>query len=172
LKGLVAFLAVILILSPLALLVQSYFVYSDSPFLSSDLGSVRAQNVLNHVFNVTPKDRIYVIVNGSYSQALQEVNSSLRYLNDARLITPYDYVDSVMKGYNETILPLVEKAYKGLLPLHELYLNLSLKRDEALSNPTSFQYELNVTTASLKASQPSPARSYWPSRRFTRTSAE
>ena len=156
-KGLVAFLALILILSPLALLIQSYFVYSDSPFLSSDLGSVRAQNVLNHVFNVTPKDRIYVIVNGSYSQALQEVNSSLRYLNDARLITPFDYVDSVMKGYNETILPLVEKAYKGLLPLHELYLNLSLKRDEALSNLTSLQYELNVTYGVPQGLPPKPS---------------
>ncbi|MGC9105539.1 MAG: MMPL family transporter [Thermoprotei archaeon] len=144
-KALIPWIALILILSPVALVVQNRFVYSDSPFLSNNLGSVQAQEILKGVFNLSVTDKIFVIVNGSYPQALSQVNSSLKYLRDARLVTPYDYLNQTLKAYNETISPLVNEVYKRLLPAHELYLNLTERRNADISNLTAFLYVLNVT---------------------------
>ena len=135
----------LIVLSPITLSIQHYFVYSDAPFLTPQYGSVVVEHIMVKYFNYSKEDYIYVLVSGNYSEALKEVNNSLHYLSDAKLITPYDYLNQTRQTYLKLISPLVNSTYKKLLPLHKIYENLTKEREAILHNFTLFLYELNVT---------------------------
>ncbi|AHC50645.1 antibiotic transporter [Sulfolobus acidocaldarius SUSAZ] len=142
----ITFLIIAIILSPIVLMIQNNFVYSDSPFLTPQYSSVRVDQILVKDFNYSSYDNIYIIASGNYSQILDKLNNSLRYLShDSKLITPYEY----LKMFNETLQnyskPLIEEIYTKILPLYYLYGNLTLEKLIILSNFTYFTYQLNVT---------------------------
>ena len=136
----------LLALAPFALNVQHLFVYSDSPFLTNQYASVKVKNILVKYFNYSAEDEIYVLIKGNYSSSLHLINMTAReYLKNYKILTPYDLLNESNETYFKVIKPLVEKVYNQLLPLRELYQNLTLQRDEILSNITKFQYQLNIT---------------------------
>ena len=144
-KRLIPWVIIIIALSPLALAVQDKFVYSDSPFLSTSLGSVRVQEILSNYFNMSQPNYLFVLINGSYNTSLSQVKNAMKYLKDAQLITPYEYIGNLTERYNKSVEPLVSSIYKKVYPLHEIYHNLTVLRNETLSNFTAFLYVLNVT---------------------------
>lgn len=144
-KRLIPWIVLIIVLSPLALAVQDKFVYSDSPFLSPSLGSVEVQHILSEDFNASEPDYLFVLVNGTYNSSLNQVRDAMKYLNDAQLITPYEYLGNLTENYNKSVEPLVSSLYKRVYPLHEIYLNLTVVRNETVKNLTAFLYVLNVT---------------------------
>lgn len=141
----VAFIVLAILLAPIVLTIQNHFVYTDSPFLTNEYTSVRVHNILIKYFNYTPYDYIYVLAKGNYSSILKTLHDSLKYLPGGEIITPYSYINQL----NETIInysqPIINSTYRELLPLHELYENLSIERVLIISNVSEFQYQLNVT---------------------------
>ena len=135
----------LILLSPIVLGIQNYFIYSDAPFLTPQYGSVVVKQILVKYFNYSEEDDIYVLVSGNYNQAFKEVNNSLKYLSDAKLITPYDYLNQSNQTYFKLISPIINSTYEKLLPLHSLYVNLTKERAYILQNFSIFEYELNVT---------------------------
>ncbi|BBG27124.1 MMPL family transporter [Sulfuracidifex tepidarius] len=133
------------ILAPFAATISSYFVYSDSPFLSSNLESVQAKQIALKYFNFSSNDTIYVIYNGSYEKGLNEIYQNIYLLRDAHLITPYNYINNTMKEYESYIRPILDIYCKNLTSLHELYVNLTLLRNYLLENTSLFAEELNIT---------------------------
>lgn len=133
------------ILAPFAATISSYFVYSDSPFLSSNLESVQAKQIALKYFNFSNNDTIYVIYNGSYEKGLSEIYQNMYLLKDAHLVTPYNYINSTMKEYESYIKPVIDVYCKNLTSLHDLYVNLTLLRSHFLENTSVFEEELNVT---------------------------
>ncbi|BCU69148.1 MMPL family transporter [Stygiolobus caldivivus] len=136
---------ILVILSPIVLGIQNYFVYSDAPFLTPQYGSVVVKHIMIKYFNYSQEDDIYVLISGNYTQALKEVNSSMKYLNNAKLITPYEYLNQSNQTYFKMVSPIINSTYKRLLPLHSLYVNLTREKEFILNNFTVFLYELNVT---------------------------
>ncbi|BFH72419.1 MMPL family transporter [Sulfurisphaera javensis] len=133
-------------LAPIAINIQHLFVYSDSPFLTNQYGSVEVKNILIKYFNYSSKDNIYIIIKGNYTYAEKLINETApRYLSNAQVISPYSFLNQTNKTYFATIEPLIEKVYNKILSLHALYQNLTLLRDELLSNLTFLEYQLNVT---------------------------
>jgi len=137
---------VLLALAPIALNIQHLFVYSDSPFLTNQYASVKVKNILINYFNYSSEDEIYVLIQGNYSVASHLINiTASKYLQNFKLLTPYDILNQSNNTYFKTVKPLIEKVYNQILPLHNLYQNLTLQREIILSNLTNFQYQLNVT---------------------------
>ncbi|WP_373469007.1 MMPL family transporter [Acidianus infernus] len=134
-----------LLLAPITLNIQSHFVYSDSPFLTTQYQSVKAENILKEYFNYTKESELFVIINGSYNESLEKINASLHYLYDAKLITPYEYISQVNSSYMSFVNPIIKEYEKNLSYAIELYHNLTVKREELLSNLSWFYYQLNVT---------------------------
>ncbi len=134
-----------LVLAPIALNIQSHFVYSDSPFLTNQYQSVKVENILKEYFNYTKESELFVIINGSYNESLREVNNSLINLKDAKLITPYEYISQINSSYMSFISPIIKKYEDNLSSSLELYHNLTLEKEELLSNLSWFYYQLNVT---------------------------
>ncbi len=160
-KRLILWLILVFALSPVIMTVQEKFVYSDSPFLSPSLPSVEVHHILSQYFNVSEPDYLYVMVKGPYNESLAQVKGAMNYLSGAELITPYDYVNNLTKRYNETIAPFVLKVYESVYPLHELYLNLTMLKNETLANFTSFLYVLNVTYGVPMNRTVYPSESYY-----------
>jgi len=143
---LILWFVLLLALAPFALNIQHLFVYSDSPFLTNQYASVKVKNILVRYFNYSSKDEIYVLIRGNYSSSLHLINVTAKeYLKNYKILTPYDLLNQSNETYFKAIEPLVERVYNQLLPLHELYQNLTLQRDEIISNITNFQYQLNIT---------------------------
>ncbi len=142
---LVPWIVILVALAPFALNVQKDFVYSDSPFLGKEYESVVVDDIVSQYFKLGQNSSIYVIVNGSYNQSYDEVMASLKYLQGYTLVTPYDYVEQAENTYLHEVSPIVENITSVLMPLHELYLNLSSERSFLLENFTYFEYQLNVT---------------------------
>ncbi len=146
-KLLIPWLLLMILLAPFVLQAQNHFIYSDSPFLSTQYKSVLVENIVSHDFNVSQANtsNIYVIINGSYDQALVELKSNLSYLEGAKLLTPYDVIRYYQDQYISEVSPLVNQTEKELLKLHELYLNLTDLKSALLANISNFMYQLNVT---------------------------
>ncbi|HII72815.1 MMPL family transporter [Sulfurisphaera tokodaii] len=143
---LILWLVLLVILAPFALNIQHLFVYSDSPFLNSQFASVKVKDILVKYFNFSTNDDIYVITKGNYSTSLKIVNDTAsKYLQNYKLLTPYYILNESNSSYFSVIFPVVEKVYKEILPLHELYKNLTTLRLLLLNNITSFYFQLNVT---------------------------
>ncbi|MEM1645920.1 MAG: MMPL family transporter [Ignisphaera sp.] len=139
-------IVLIIVLSPIALIIQKMFVYTDSQFLSEQYSSVKVMKIMTNYFNYSQQEDIYVIVRGNYSQAYQIVNSTAsKYLPNSQIITPYDYLNRTRETYLNMINPLVQKVYSEILPLHYLYKNLTLERERIINNFTDFIFQLNVT---------------------------
>ncbi|AWR98285.1 MMPL family transporter [Acidianus sulfidivorans JP7] len=132
-------------LSPIALSIQNYFVYSDSPFLNNQYQSVKVENILKEYFNYTKESEIFVLINGSYTHALQEVENSSKYLENYKIITPYMYLNETNRSYFEAISPLISEGISKLEPYLTLYSNFTEERNELIKNLTFFEYQLNVT---------------------------
>lgn len=148
-KGLVLLLPWILLavlLAPITLQIQNHFVYSDSPFLTGQYQSVKADNILKEYFNYTEQDEIYVIMKGDYNQSLNELKDvASKFLSNATIITPYLYLQKINESYFKTISPILNEKLKELEPFLQLYYNLVEQRIEILNNLTWFEYQLNVT---------------------------
>lgn len=142
---LVLWLILIATLAPFAATISSYFVYSDSPFLSKNLESVQAENIITKYFNISEKDSIYVLYNGSYNNGLKEIYSNLYLLNDAKVITPYQYINNTMTEYELYLEPLISSYCDNISKLHGLYVNLTHYRDFLFQNSSLFEEELNFT---------------------------
>jgi len=144
---LAAWFVLIVVLAPLVLQIQNYFVYSDSPFLSSTYQSVKVSDVVVEYFHddQSQYSYIYVLSNGSYNGSLAELNYSLKYLQGARILTPYQILNDYNSQYLNEVEPLVGSIQSKLMPLHELYLNLTRLRDALLDNFSLFLFQLNVT---------------------------
>ncbi|ABP96306.1 MULTISPECIES: MMPL family transporter [Metallosphaera] len=143
----IAWIVLMVILAPVVLQVQNYFVYSDSPFLSSTYQSIVVENLVKDYFNLsqTSYSEIYVIVNGSYNESLDSVESNLHYLQDARIITPYEIISQYQQQYLQQVSPLINSTEAKLLRVHQLYLNLTELRNALLDNISNFMCQLNVT---------------------------
>ncbi|WP_162922038.1 MMPL family transporter, partial [Saccharolobus solfataricus] len=140
---LVLWLLLITVLLPYAIETPSLLTYSDSPFLSSSIQSVRADRIVTNYFHTGNIDNLYVIVNSSsYNQALQEIYSNLYLLNNATVITPTEYINTLKAEYleylglNETKLPSIVSQFYNNLTRLKLYL---------ISNFQYFEYQLNTT---------------------------
>ncbi len=133
------------VLAPFAATISNYFIYSDSPFLSNNLISVQAKDVATEYFNFSEEDTIYVIYNGSCAQGLDQIYSNLYHLSDAKVITPYDYLNETMKEYDNYVEPIIQKYCENLSELHSLFDNLTLYRNYLLENTSVMIEELNLT---------------------------
>ncbi|MEM4076784.1 MAG: antibiotic transporter, partial [Metallosphaera sp.] len=98
---LVLWILLMIALAPIVLQVQNFFVYSDSPFLSPQYKSVIVSEIMKTDFNISQSSvsNIYIIINGSYNESLRVINDSLKYLNEARLLTPFDIISSYQQLY-------------------------------------------------------------------------
>jgi len=135
-----------LILSPIVINIQHYFIYSDSPFLTPQFESVKAKDILVKYFNYSSYDEIYVIAKGNYSQILHQVNlTAEEYLRDAKVLTPYQFINDTLKPYYKFTQNIINKTFQSLLTLHNIYLNLTLERESILQNLSYFLFQLNVT---------------------------
>ena len=142
----VLFLILALILSPIVINIQHYFIYSDSPFLTPQFESVKAKDILVKYFNYSSYDEIYVIAKGNYSQILHQVNlTAEEYLRDAKVLTPYQFINDTLKPYYKFTQNIINKTFQSLLTLHNIYLNLTLERESILQNFSYFLFQLNVT---------------------------
>ncbi|AGJ62972.1 MMPL family transporter [Saccharolobus islandicus] len=143
LVSLVLWLLLIMILLHFAIKTPSLFTYSDSPFLSSSVQSVRADKIVTNYFHIGNVDNLYIIINSSsYNQALQEIYSNLYLLNNATVITPNDYV-SMLKTEYLSYLGLNEKNFSSTIS--QLYENLTRLKLYLISNFQYFEYQLNIT---------------------------
>ncbi|BDC19453.1 MMPL family transporter [Acidianus sp. HS-5] len=142
---LIIWILLALLLAPIALNIQSHFIYSDSPFLTNQYQSVKVENILKEYFNYTKESELFVIINGSYNKSLKEVNNSLMNLQDAKLITPYEYISQINSSYMSFISPILKKYEDNLSYSVELYHNLTLEKEGLLNNLSWFYYQLNVT---------------------------
>ncbi|PVU70608.1 antibiotic transporter, partial [Sulfolobus sp. SCGC AB-777_L09] len=142
----VLFLILALILSPIVINIQHYFIYSDSPFLTPQFESVKAKDILVKYFNYSSYDEIYVIAKGNYSQILHQVNlTAEEYLQGAKVLTPYQFINDTLKPYYKFTQNIINKTFQSLLTLHNIYLNLTLERESILQNFSYFLFQLNVT---------------------------
>ncbi|MEM0016572.1 MAG: MMPL family transporter, partial [Saccharolobus sp.] len=96
---LMLWLLLIGLLLPFAMKATSIFTYSDSPFLSNNLQSVRAQKILQQHFNIDESEYLYVIINSTYNQSLQEIYSNIYLLSNSTVITPYTYYKTLEQQY-------------------------------------------------------------------------
>ncbi|MEM0288677.1 MAG: MMPL family transporter [Metallosphaera sp.] len=142
---LVLWILLMIALAPIVLQVQNFFVYSDSPFLSPQYKSVIVSEIMKTDFNISQSSvsNIYIIINGSYNESLRVINDSLKYLNEARLLTPSDIISSYQQLYfNGSENSSIEK---DLIKINQLYLNLTSLRERLLLNISEFMFQLNVT---------------------------
>ncbi|WP_422398144.1 MMPL family transporter [Sulfolobus tengchongensis] len=138
-------LLLIAILLPFAIRTPKLFTYSDTPFLSNNIQSVRANNILNHYFNISNTDYLYVIINSSsYDKALQEIYSNIYLLNNATVITPDEYL-SLLKAQYLNYLGLANNVSNFSRFLDILYLNISKLKLYLISHFQYFEYQLNIT---------------------------
>lgn len=135
---------VAIILAPLTIEIQNHFVYSDSPFLNDQYQSVKVESIVKEYFNYTKGSEIYVIVQGDYNTSLEELeNSTAKYLSNAKIVTPYDYLKEVNESYFRIFSLLVSDELKRSQSTVELY--LAIEKENLLNNLSWFQYQLNVT---------------------------
>ncbi len=132
-------------LSPIVFHIQNYFVYSDSPFLSKEYPSVIVNNILHKYFNFSQYSILYVIINGSYNESLDQIKKNTEYLEDYRIITPFQYINQTKNQYLKEISKLVNITVSHIEPFHKIYVNLSILKDSLLKNFTDFEFQLNVS---------------------------
>ncbi|QKQ99757.1 MMPL family transporter [Metallosphaera tengchongensis] len=144
-KYVIPWILLMLLLAPIALQAQNYFVYSDSPFLSSQYKSVVAENIVKTYFNVSSESDIYVIINGTYNHSLDSLENVTKYLPGARILTPYEILKQYNEKYLEEIQPLLNETESKLTYAHMIFLNLTQLRSDLLKNISTFLYQLNVT---------------------------
>ncbi|QGA54743.1 MMPL family transporter [Sulfolobus sp. E5-1-F] len=143
LVSLVLWLLLIIILLHFAVKTPGLFTYSDSPFLSNSIQSVRADKIVTNYFQIGNVDNLYVIINSSsYDQALQEIYSNLYLLKNATVITPNDYIN-MLKAEYISYLGLNEKNLSSTIS--QIYENLTRLKLYLLSNFQYFEYQLNIT---------------------------
>jgi len=134
----------LIILLPMAVKVPSLFIYTDDPFLSNNIQSVQVQHILNKYFNIGNFDYLYVIINGTYNKSIQEIYSNIYLLNNAIVITPYEYYN-MLQGeyikYSKTNITL----YNFTNFIRQLYDNLTELKIYLISHFQYFEYQLNVT---------------------------
>ncbi|MEM4041224.1 MAG: MMPL family transporter [Saccharolobus sp.] len=141
---LMLWLLLIGLLLPFAMKATSIFTYSDSPFLSNNLQSVRAQKILQQHFNIDESEYLYVLINSTYNQSLQEIYSNIYLLSNSTVITPYTYYKTLEQQYlnyvssNESLMNITNEIYNQ-------YLNLIKLKFFLISNFQYFEYQLNVT---------------------------
>ena len=141
----IPWLLLIVILSPITLQIQNYFVYSDSPFLSNEYPSVTVSRVLDNYFNFSQDSTLYIIINGNYNQSLNQIDKNSKYLEDYRIVTPFQYINETKNEYSKEISELANITAAYLEPFHRIYNNLTILKYNLLKNFTNFEYQLNVS---------------------------
>jgi len=147
-KGVLLLILWLILLSitlPLAVKTPSLLIYSDSPFLSNNLQSVRAQNILMKYFNIGDEDYLYVIVNGTYNYSIDEIYRYIYLLNDSTITTPFNYSKKLENEYlsylgvNKSIINNEDNLFTAI------YRNLTRLKLFYIAHFQYFEYELNVT---------------------------
>ncbi|TRM80263.1 MMPL family transporter, partial [Sulfolobus sp. B1] len=141
---LILWLILLSITLPLAIKTPSLLIYSDSPFLSNSLQSVKAQNILMKYFNIGDKDYLYVIINGTYNYSIDEIYRYIYLLNDSIIITPFNY-SKILENEYISYLGANESILKNDNLLTTLYQNLTKLKLFYITHFQYFEYELNVT---------------------------
>lgn len=143
---LIPWFILLIVLAPIALNIQHLFIYSDSPFLTNQYDSVKVKNIMVKYFNYSTNDQIYILAKGNYSSVKQIINYTVeKYLANAKILTPYSIINQSVKSYEKIVKPYINATYSKILPLHNLYVNLSELREELLHNISEFEYQLNIT---------------------------